>query len=92
MKGLFLTILCALASAVQAKDNSMFFIENVGQYIDQYNVKRSDIDFGLRRNGIQVFINAGAIHYQFMKAETQTNSYVNFKPVFWKRSWQSWLN
>ena len=68
MKGLFLTILCALASAVQAKDNSIFFIENVGQVTDQYHQPRKDIDFTLQASGMSIFICAGTIHFQFSEA------------------------
>jgi hypothetical protein len=56
-------------------DNSeIFFIENKGQLKDQYKNPRPDIDFVLHGKGLNVFISAGRISYQFIKSNTDTDA------------------
>jgi hypothetical protein len=45
----------------------VLFIENKGQIKDQYKNARTDIDFVLHGNGLNIFISAGRISYQFIK-------------------------
>jgi len=46
---------------------SLYFVENKGQIHDQNGQKRNDIDFVLRAKGMQIFVGAGTLHYQFYK-------------------------
>jgi hypothetical protein len=52
-----------------AHASSLYFTENKGQITDQLHNYRNDIQFGMSAgNGLNIFIGAGAIHYQFSKA------------------------
>lgn len=55
------------SSATQfKKSSSLHFIENKGQIIDQYHNPRTDVDFKIPAgNGLNIFIGAGKIHYQW---------------------------
>ncbi|MBL7717995.1 MAG: SBBP repeat-containing protein [Flavipsychrobacter sp.] len=69
-----LTFLSVLSSVVAlGSQNSLLFIENIGQVTDQYYQHRPDIDFMIRGGGINVFVGDGQIHYQFMSFERETN-------------------
>jgi len=46
--------------------NAAVLIENAGQIQDQYGAVRNDIDFKLPGDRFNVFIGAGAIHYQWV--------------------------
>jgi hypothetical protein len=50
--------------------NAVLFIENKGQIKDQYKNPRTDIDFVLHGNGLNIFIGAGHISYQFIKSNS----------------------
>jgi hypothetical protein len=52
------------------KTNAVLFIENKGQIKDQYKNSRPDIDFVLHGTGLNIFISAGRISYQFIKGNT----------------------
>ncbi len=45
--------------------NARVFLENKGQITDQYRQLRNDIDFSLHDAGMNLFIGAGHMHYQF---------------------------
>ncbi len=63
---------CALSglSSVSARpDAGLVFIENRGQLIDQYRAPRHDLDFFLRTPGVNLFVGAGRLHYQFVQTE-----------------------
>ncbi len=62
-------LLCSLAGfCLPAKQLS--FIENKGQFTDQFGASRSDIDFKLTAtSGLSVFIAKGVIHYQWSNAD-----------------------
>lgn len=45
----------------------LVFLENKGQIKDQHGNDRPDIDFAVHSKGLQVFVGAGALHYQFSK-------------------------
>ncbi len=70
-----LSLLAVIHSAVFAAPNArslstgnLHFIENKGQITDQYDNPRPDIDFKIAAgNGLNVFIGAGHIHYQWSK-------------------------
>jgi hypothetical protein len=48
-----------------SNNNSLQFIENKGQIVDQNGKHRNDIDFKLETPGMNVFIGKGQIHYQW---------------------------
>jgi len=51
--------------------SALLFMENIGQVTDQYSNTREDIDFRLKAgNGLNIFIGAGQIHYQWAKSNT----------------------
>jgi hypothetical protein len=54
--------------------NAVLFIENKGQIKDQYKNPRTDIDFVLHGNGLNIFISAGHISYQFIKSNNSKES------------------
>ncbi len=58
------------SSATQfKKSSSLHFIENKGQIVDQHHNPRPDIDFKIPAgNGLNIFIGAGKIHYQWSRA------------------------
>src|ERR1043165_517573 len=45
---------------------SLYFTENKGQITDQYFNPRLDIDFKLSTRGVNVYVGAGALQYQFV--------------------------
>ncbi len=47
------------------------FIENKGQITDQHHRLRTDIQYKLSGNGVNVFIGNGQLHYQFAKTERE---------------------
>lgn len=47
------------------------FIENKGQITDQYGKTRKDIDFKAKANGLNIFIGAGVIHYQWYQSNNK---------------------
>lgn len=78
----FLTaaILSMVASAATAKDHdiskeklqaqlsSVSFVENKGQVTDQHQKRRTDIDFKIGTQDINIFIGDGTVHYQWNKS------------------------
>jgi hypothetical protein len=70
---LFVSGFCFTATAKTAKVNTaakLVFVENKGQIKDQYGNPRNDIDFVLQGcGGVNIFIGAGEIHYQFTKTD-----------------------
>ncbi len=55
--------------------NKLVFVENKGQIKDQFGNPRNDIDFVLQGGGgMNIFIGAGEIHYQFTKTEVENNN------------------
>lgn len=48
-----------------AKKSLPGFIQNVGQVRDQHNNLRNEIDFKLPAGGLNIFIGAGELHYQW---------------------------
>ncbi len=74
--GIFVCLLLALPTLAQRNDNILpldnpnetySFIENKGQITDQYGNSRKDIDFRIGVPGINIFVGAGAIHYQWTR-------------------------
>ena len=64
---------CALA-ATNGR-SPLFFMENKGAVSDQVGRARSDIQFSVPASrGLNIFIGAGAIHYQFNKETGQVQS------------------
>src|ERR1044072_1813570 len=62
-----LIVLCSFVS--YSKENSeLFFIENKGQITDQFQNLRSDIQFSLQSQSMNLFIGNGAMHYQFTRS------------------------
>jgi hypothetical protein len=61
------------AKAGTLAQSRAFFIENKGQLIDQYHHAVPDIDFKLRRNGMNVFVSRGKLYYQFTKVDSVVN-------------------
>ena len=53
-----------ISTGLSAKKD-LSFLENKGQITDQHNNKRTDIQYMLASNGLNVFIGNGQIHYQF---------------------------
>lgn len=45
----------------------LVFVENKGQIINQHYKKRSDIQYEVYGNGVNVFVGKGQLHYQFNK-------------------------
>lgn len=71
---------CLLSADTRAKDalsaelsnsGTFSFTENKGQIRDQYDQPRMDIDFSLHQNGLNLFINAGHIYYQFSRLNNE---------------------
>lgn len=54
----------------QSQSKPILFLENKGQLTDQFGKPRKDIQFKIAANGINVFVEAGALHYQWTKAHT----------------------
>ncbi|MBS1771218.1 MAG: PKD domain-containing protein [Bacteroidetes bacterium] len=49
------------------RENTICFIENAGQIVDQNHKSRKDIDFKLNANDITIFIGDGQMHYQWFR-------------------------
>jgi hypothetical protein len=58
----------------QPLPRSAFFVENKGQIHDQNKHSRSDIDFVLHGDGLNIFIGAGRISYQFAASNTKAKN------------------
>ncbi len=65
-------VLCGLSSVSARSGAEFVFIENRGQLTDQYRVPRHDLDFFLRTSGVNLFVGAGRLHYQFKRTEGVT--------------------
>ncbi len=62
-------------SNIQHGQQGLYFTENKGQVTDQHHNPRPDIHFKTAAtNGLNIFISAGKIHYQWTKHETTTSS------------------
>jgi hypothetical protein len=74
-KHLFFSLCIASASTAygtpkqpqQAAGCSLVFVENKGQITDQYHQPRTDIDFRIGGNGVNLFVGDAAIHYQWVQ-------------------------
>jgi hypothetical protein len=53
--------------AVSRQKQATFFLENKGQFIDQFHNPRNDIDFRLKAGAVNVFVGKGELHYQWIK-------------------------
>src|SRR5687768_16635893 len=53
---------------------SPMFMENKGRVVDLNHKQRSDIDFTLTSQGVNVFIGDGQIHYQWAKMNKPLSS------------------
>ncbi len=66
---IILSTLCWVSSNAanysKVNKSSSAFIENKGQITDQYRSVRNDIDFKLSADGIDVFVSAGKLYYQW---------------------------
>jgi hypothetical protein len=62
-----LIVLLAIPLATTAQTAAFLFVENKGQVIDQDRRPRSDVDFMLRDEGLNLLVGDGAMHYQFYK-------------------------
>lgn len=66
---IILSTLCWVSSYAadysKVNKSSSAFIENKGQITDQYRSVRNDIDFKLSADGIDVFVSAGKLYYQW---------------------------
>lgn len=78
--GMLIVMLCATLKSVAnppvtaTKYASQTFTRNVGQVTDQYLKRRNDIDFKLSAGGgMNIFIGAGRLHYQFSHNVTGSN-------------------
>ncbi len=71
----FKALLCLTASLYLQSLYAQSFIENVGQITDTQLQYRKDINFKVQQQGdLQVFIANGSLHYQWMRAEQQSDS------------------
>ena len=61
------------------KDDGLYFVENIGQIIDQYGQARKDIQYALHVPGMDIFIGNGQLHYQFSQEATSPDA-VAFLP------------
>ena len=52
-----------------SSNNRMAFMENKGQITDQHFRPRNDIDFSLHDAGMNLFVGAGQLHYQFTRMD-----------------------
>jgi hypothetical protein len=50
---------------------NLYFLENKGQVTDQAGKPRTDIQFSVPSDGMNVFIGNGQIHYQFSKTDNK---------------------
>lgn len=75
VKNILLTLYLAGASTAygtpkqihQTTNSSLVFVENKGQVTDQYQQSRSDIDFRIGSNGVNLFVGSAAMHYQWVQ-------------------------
>ncbi len=51
----------------QAAGSSLVFVENKGQVTDQHCQPRTDIDFRIGGNGVNLFVGSAAMHYQWVQ-------------------------
>ena len=56
-----------LKQSQQVNNSSLVFVENKGQVTDQYQQSRSDIDFRIGGNGVNLFVGSAAMHYQWVQ-------------------------
>src|ERR1700748_361595 len=81
----FVLLICIpvlFISRAAAKDlpiSALHIVGNTGQVRDQYSRPRNDIQFALRESGLNVFIGAGAIHYQFIKETYPSNTFSTYR-------------
>ncbi len=67
-----------LKTGQYASEETMFFLENKGQILDQHGKQRRDVDLRLVIPGVNAFIGLGHIQYQWIKpADTFTQSKTN---------------
>ncbi len=52
-------------SGNKVEETALRFIENKGQIKDQYGIERKDIDFKVAGSGLNMYISAGKLHYQW---------------------------
>jgi hypothetical protein len=70
----------AKLNGLKVRDNqSLYFMENNGQVVDQNNNARTDIQYKLSANGIDMFLGHGQLHYQFSKTEKKTASVSTYR-------------
>lgn len=81
--GMLIAMLCATINSdahppvITTKSTSTAFTQNVGQVTDQHFQRRNDIDFKLSAgNGLNIFIGAGKLHYQFSRSVTGSNEMI----------------
>jgi hypothetical protein len=92
MKYLLLFFLSASAIQVQGKLRAvttpvsaspfgapLAFIENKGQVRDQFGHTRTDIQFKLSTAGLNIYVGAGQLHYQFVTASKNNGSQAHGK-------------
>ena len=75
---------CLLSVSLFAKDvktinaeglrKPLCFVENKGQVMDENNHFRSDIQFKLASNGMNLYVGNGQLHYQFRKVDARKNA------------------
>lgn len=62
------------------KGKGVLFIENKGQVVDQFGNTRHDIQFKIPSKGINVFVSAGHLHYQWSKPQSdKENQYLMYR-------------
>lgn len=68
------------AARDNCKTNKLYFIENKGQVTDQDRKPRTDIQYKIETdNGPDIFIGAGAIHYQFKVYERSCENFAKLE-------------
>lgn len=60
-------VIPGMKSAGQFEKTPLVFIENKGQVTDENGNLRSDIDFKVTAQGLNIFVQPGRIHYQWSK-------------------------
>ena len=65
--------------SIPVEKETFYFVENKGQVTDQYANVRTDIQYAMHANGLDIFIGKGEIHYQFAQAE-QNNAVSKKQP------------
>lgn len=67
-------VLSAPGVASPGKADAFYLVENKGQITDQHKHVRKDIDFRLKAGkGVDVFMSAGELHYQWTKSSATGN-------------------